>query len=74
MLLLMNKQTLFKSIVFALISLAILPALLVPQKTNADGEILAKMINSVKVTKTIKMVVTAYFIILIFFSYTGQRF
>lgn len=56
----MNKQTFFNYIVILLISGVVLSGAFTPQKIDADGEILAEMVDSVKVTKTIKMVITAY--------------
>lgn len=56
----MGKSLLIRSILISFISGAILFGVLTPKIINADLEILSETVSSAKVTKTIKMVITAY--------------
>jgi 3D (Asp-Asp-Asp) domain-containing protein len=56
----MNKLKLSHSILIAFMSLVVVFGTFTPETINADSEILAEIVSSTKITKTIKMVVTAY--------------
>ena len=56
----MNKQLLVRSIVVGFTSAIVLFGTLMPQIINADSENLNSTLNSAKVVKTVKMMVTAY--------------